>query len=191
MIDPRLRKLISFVLLFVPVFVLFFVLYLVLIPHYEPLVMGTANAITLQFSTPTHLETTPRGWEAFAWSPEEGERSLRTWGPSTAHLAYLSIVTLPALLLATPAPFRSRLLLLAIALPLIFASHVTSLIVTVRGVYCLQEAPGTFHCLWGLRLAYTSGQLFAATFWILLTWRYWFVGLTPKATAKPSVEAGD
>jgi hypothetical protein len=186
---PPYRKLLSFVLLFVPLFILCFVLYVWMVPAYEPLVMGTANAIMLQMTPPTHLESIVEGkggWEAFVWSADEGERRIRGWGPATAHLAYLSIVTLPALLLATPAPIRSRFLLLAIAIPLLFISHVTSLIVTTRGVHCLWKEPGTFYCLWALRMAYTSGQIFAATFWILGTWRYWFPGFGRPATRKRS-----
>jgi len=184
------RKLLTFALLFVPVFVLCFAAYLWIFPVYEPLVMGAANAITLQMDPPTHLQTRedPPGWEAFCWSPEQGQERIRGWGRATAHLAFLSIVTLPALLLATPAPIRSRLILLAIALPLLFASHVLSLIVTLRGVYCLWKVPGTFHCLWALRVAYTSGQVFAATFWILGTWRYWF---TDERRPGPKARAGD
>ena len=83
-------------------------------------------------------------------------------------------MTLPALLLATPAPWRTRWRFLAYAVPLIYLGHVISLVILTRGVYCLQLKPGTFICLWGLRVAYTSGQLFAATLWVMLTWRYWF-----------------
>jgi hypothetical protein len=89
------------------------------------------------------------------------------------HLVFLSMVTLPALLLATPAPWRRRLRLLAWGVPLIFLGHVIALVLTTRGVHCLQEQPGTFVCLWALRISYASGQMFAATFWVLLTWRYW------------------
>jgi hypothetical protein len=172
---PNLRRVLSFVLLFVPLFLGCLVLYLVAFPVYEPLVMKTANAVTLEMTPPTHLESSKDGWDGFVWSPEEGQRRMRGWGRDTAHLAFLSMVTLPALLLATPAPFLTRLRLLGIAAPLIFAGHVASLILTTRGIYCLQEAPGTF---W-LRIAYTSGQLFAATLWVLLTWRYWFVKSVP------------
>jgi exosortase/archaeosortase len=171
-------------LLFVPVFLAVFVLYLVILPYYEPLVMRTSNAITLQMTPPTHLKSTEEGWDGYVWSPEEGERRMRGWTPITAHLAYLSMVMLPALLLATPAPFLSRLRMLAISAPLIFITQVVSLVITTRGVYCLQVAPGTFYCLWALRIAYASGQIFAATLWVLLTWRYWIAASrTPRDAA--------
>jgi hypothetical protein len=171
----NLRKVISFALLFVPIFMGFLVLYLVLLPIYQPVAMWGANRITLLMSPPTHLEHDEKGLEGFVWTPDEGQRRLRGWSAkTTVHLVYLSAVTLPALLLATPAPWRTRWRLLAIALPLIYLGHVISLVILTRGVYCLQERPGTFICLWGLRVAYTSGQLFAATLWVLLTWHHWF-----------------
>jgi hypothetical protein len=189
---PPLRKLLAFVLLFLPLFLLCFAAYVWLFPRYDPLVMRAANAIMLQMSPPTHLA--PRrdkpGWEAFAWSPEKGQERIRSWNPATAHLSYLSAVTLPALLLATPAPLRSRFLLLVLALPLLFASHVTSAILITRGVYCVGQTPREFECMWALRIAYTSGQLFAATFWILVSWRYWFVDGGRKREPRARAEAG-
>jgi hypothetical protein len=180
-----LRKVLWFTLQFLPLFVVFFVLYLLILPYYQPLAVGAANAITLEMSPPTHLEVTDKGWAGYVFNPQEGQVRLRGWSQTTTvHLVFLSMVTLPALLLATPAPWRMRLRLLAWGLPLMFVGHVIALCLTTRGVQCLQEQPGTFVCLWALRVSYASGQIFAATFWIMLTWRYWFEAAGTTVTAE-------
>ncbi len=170
-----LRRIAVFGLLFVPSFVVFLAVYLAIFPVYDQVVVASANFVTKQFAHPTHLVVLERGgWQAFVFIPERGQQPMRDWFAGTAHLIYLSLVTLPALLLATPVPWRKRLGWLALGLPLAFISHVLSAILLTRGTHCLQQAPGTFSCLWALRVAYTSGQLFAAAFWIPLTWRHWF-----------------
>ena len=179
---PNLRKIVSFALLCIPLFLLFFALYVWIWPVYHPFVTDTSNLISKRMSPATYLETkTERGggWRSFVFTPEEGLVYLRSWNNTTAHLIYLSMVTLPALLLATPAPFLSRLRMLGIAIPLMFAGHIVSLIALTRTTYCLAEVPGTYSCLLILRMAYSSGQLLAGAFWVLLTWRYWFPG-TPS-----------
>jgi hypothetical protein len=172
---PNARKILGFVLQFPPLFLVCFVIYLLVLPVYQPIVLGTANTITERMSPSSYVRTTENGnWEAFTYDARAGQRRLKGWSPTTIHLVLLSLVSLPALVLATPAPVLSRLKLLGIGLALVFASHVLSVIVMARGVYALQQAPGTFFWLWALRVAYASGQFFAAAFWILLTWRYWF-----------------
>jgi hypothetical protein len=85
-------------------------------------------------------------------------------------------------------PFKKRLKLLAIAVPLMFAGHVVSVICLSRATHCLQETPGTFSCLWTLRFFYSSGQFFAGIFWILLTWRFWFTEFIAPRGPRPDTE---
>jgi hypothetical protein len=173
------RKLLFFGLQFVPLFVVFVFLYLAVYPHYASLTVGAANAVSGRMSPPTHVEARADGdWQAFVFTPRHGMRPLRSWGPSTGHLILLGLALLPGLLLATPGPLKERLRSVAIALPVLFAMNVLSIVGLTRGVHCLQEAPGAFHCLWLLRLVYSSGQLLAAVLWVLLTWRRW---LAPPA----------
>jgi hypothetical protein len=176
---PQLRKIVSFALLCVPLLMLFFALYVWIWPSYHSFATGASNLITTRMSPQTRLETMKRGgsWTSYVFTPEEGEVKLRHWNRTdTAHLIYLSIVIVPAVLLATPAPFVARLRLLAIAVPLMFVGHLLSLIILTRATYCLMQTPGTYSCLFALRVAYSSGQLVSGVLWVLLTWRHWFPG---------------
>ena len=191
--NPNVRKIVSFGLLVVPVFLVFLALYLWIWPVYNTWVTNSANFVTKRMSPPTYLE--PRrswgaGWRGFAFTDSEGQVYLRSWSNPTAHLMYISMVMLPALLLATPAPIKTRFKLLAIAIPLLFVSHVLSVVLLTRTTYCLKAAPGTFSCLWVLRFAYSSGQFFAGIFWLLMTWRYWFSGPLAPEGSGPNTERG-
>jgi len=187
---PILRKLLIFILQFIPLFLLFFVLYLVVLPVYEPILLSTANSVTKRMSPATGIESRRSGeWEGYSFSLEQGRQVLRGWTRSTTHLVLLSLALLPALLLSTPAPYLTRLRLLAIGVPLVFLSHVVWVIILTRGVMCLRETPGTFYCLWALRAAYASGQFTAAALWALLTWRYWFPDMLATRVAPPGTGA--
>ena len=171
---PVWRKILPFGLHFVALFLLFVVLYLTVLPAYEPAAVGSANFVTSRLSPPTDIEIRRTGhWQSFVFTPRQGRRPLKGWNLMLPHLIFLSLAVLPPLLLATPAPVPDRLRMLGLALPLVFLVHVLSIIGLTRGVQCLQQAPGTFHCLWMLRLVSSSGQLFAAALWLLFTWRYW------------------
>jgi hypothetical protein len=190
---PNTRKIVSFGLLVIPVFLVFLGLYLWIWPTYNELVTDTANLVTKRMSPPTYLEKRRSwggGWKGFAFTDTEGQVFIRAWTNPTAHLMYLSMVILPALLLATPAPIKTRFKLLAIAIPLLFASHVVSVVLLMRTTFCLKYTPGTFACLWALRFAYSSGQFFAGIFWLMMTWRYWFSGPLATRGAGPKAERG-
>jgi hypothetical protein len=180
--NPLLRKVALFVLLLVPLFLVCFLLYLAVLPTYQRVLLATTNAVTLRLDPATELvQRHDGGWRGYVFSPEAGRKEMRGWDKTTVHLLLLSLVALPALLLSTPAPLGTRFRLMLLSLPLILVIHVLMSIVLTRATYCLREAPGTFHCLWALRLVYTSGQLGSAALWVLLTWRYWF----PRPTGEP------
>ena len=191
--NPILRKIVVFGLLFVPVFLAFMALYVWIYPAYHSFATGTSNLVTKHMSPPTYLKVSKGrdgGWVARVFTAEKGFERMRSWREATAHLIYLSMILLPALLLATPAPILARLRMLAYALPLIFAGHVLSLVLLTRATYCLQENPGNFSCLLALRFTYSSGQLFAGIFWVLLTWRYWFSALVASPHGEPDTGRG-
>ncbi len=178
-----LRKILIFVLSFIPMFVLFFALYMMVEPFYEPIVLASANVISQRMDPATEMQARDpqRGWEMFTFRPETGRKRIRGWTDHTKHLILLSMVLLPALLLATPAPFPTRLKLVAISVPLIFLAHVLSVIVITRTIQCLLEHPGRFVCLALVRVAYASGQFVVAILWVLLSWRYW----APTGASRP------
>ncbi len=164
---PNIRKILIFGLEFVPLFVACIWLYLLILPFYQPVAMGTANVVTERMSPPTRLEGEISRMNSFVFTPEDGSRFMKSWGSTSGHLVFLSLALVPALLLATPAPIRTRFRLLGLGLPLVFLGHVLALIAMTRGIYALRQAPGTFYWLWILRIAYTSGQVVAATVVVL------------------------
>ena len=66
------------------------------------------------------------------------------------HLVYLNLALLPALVLATPVPWRQRPRMLGFALPSLIAVHALTLM--VRASLGLYHSPGSFFCLWLLRV---------------------------------------
>lgn len=172
-----LRKVLTFGLQFLPFFALFVWIYLLVLPVYQPVVLGVANAVTERLDPRTHIELTDKdGWQLYRVYPHGAKRKVKHWTDAVPPLIFLSLAMLPALLLATPIPFTKRLRLAGLGLLLLFPIHVFSIIGVMRGVLCLHAEKGTFHCLWLLRISYTSGQLFSAVLWGLLTWRYWLPG---------------
>ena len=171
---PILRKILFFGLQFLPLFLVFIWLYLLVMPFYQPVAVGTANAVTERMSPSTRIETTPAlRMKSYVFTPEKGKRFLKSWGKISVNLVFLSLALVPALMLATPAPIPARFRLLGLGLLLVFLGHVLALIVMTRGIHALREAPGTLFWLWAVRIAYASGQVVSATVGVLLTWRYW------------------
>lgn len=168
------RKVLHFALLFIPLFAGFLVIYPQVMKFYHPATLGVANAIMARMDPPTSIEIGKYGgWRAF---DETGgyKRSISRWRSWQKHLHYLSLALLPALILATPAPWPTRFKLLAIAIPLLFVVHSLTMVGVVRAQYCYMIDRRDMLCNWVLRAVNTSGQLFGAALWVLLTWRYWF-----------------
>lgn len=176
-----LRRVLGFALRFVPIFLVLLGIYLKALPWYRPIPEGVANSIMELQSPPTRIESsTQRGWRAYVRDPHD-QRVLTEWEPFVVHLLFLNMVLLPALVLATPAPIRDRLRLAAWAIPLLVMVQALSLVGLVRGQLCLAGSPGSFLCLWLLRLVYASGQLSAAVLWSILTWRFWLAENRPES----------
>lgn len=182
-----LRRALVFTAQFLPLFLLCLWVYWKALPAYQPVVFGAANAITRSLPSPSAIEIQPEGgWWAYGVTADGSKSSIDSWPAYMAHLLFLSLALLPALILATPAPLPARLRLLLIGLLLLFAVHVLSVIGLVRQTQCLVVRPGSFHCLWILRLVYGSGQISGALLWGLLTWRYWF----PRRGAQAAAGSG-
>jgi len=161
----------------------FLLIYPLVMKVYQPATLAVANVVMAKMDPPTSIGIgRDGGWRAF---DESGgyRRVVSRWRSWQKHLHYLSIALLPALILATPAPWPTRLKLLAIAIPLLFLVHSLTIVGVVRAQYCYMIDRKDFWCIWVLRAVNTSGQLFAAALWALLTWRYW-VGSDPEP--KPS-----
>ena len=84
------------------------------------------------------------GWEAWVFQERRKPQELVHWKESHLHSVYLSLVILPALLLATPARIVVRLRLLAFGLAGLFLLHVVTIVLLGRGYVCLMNSPGAF-----------------------------------------------
>ena len=170
-----LRKILVFMLTLIPLFLLFFAIYMVLEPKYEPIVLASANAITLRMTPATEMRdrSPQKGWEMYTYKPETGYYRIRGWKDNTKHLILLSAILLPALLLATPAPVMARLKMFLISLPIMYVGHVLSIALLTHSIQSLIDKPGGFAWLVTLRLVYASGQMLSAALWVALSWRHW------------------
>jgi hypothetical protein len=170
---PKLRRLLSFTLWLVPLLVVFFALYVgVLHRVYPPTVHAAANLVTERLSPPSLMVLGPSGWSAYSIKPDGARRWLKSW--EDLDWIYINLVLLPALLLATPTTWPTRLRLLGMGIVLLFLVHVLSVIGLSRGYVCSDRTRGGFVCMCVLRIAYTSGQYSTMVLWIPLTWRHWF-----------------
>lgn len=173
--NPILGRILKFALSFIPLFAIFFMAYITLADYYEPFAVGSANLVTRHLDPPTHLKIKEDGgWSGYVFKPEHGIQRLKSWKITTRHLILLSLVSVPSLLLATPAAWRVRFRWFLISIPLIYLGHVLAAVVLTRGHYCLTQTPGTLVCAWAKTFAVTSGQMMAGVLWFGLTWRFWF-----------------
>jgi len=180
------RTVLRFSLLFIPLFIGFLFLYPVVMKPYQPAVLGVANMIMEQLDPPTRMQLNPwGGWRALVIDNGYPVK-FTDWLMWQSHLHFLSLALVPALILATPAPWSTRFRLLAIAIPVLFVVHILTVVGIVRTQYCALLDPFNFGCRWLRRVVSTSGQLFGAGLWVVLTWRYW-VG--KKEPSKPDAPA--
>ena len=167
------RAVLFFVLLFIPLFAICLMLYPFAMKVYQPTTLSVANEIMEHMDPPTRMQLNRRGgWRAIV--VEAGyPMKFTDWWPWQMHLHYLSLALVPALILATPAPWSTRFRLLAIAIPILFVVHSLTIVGICRSQYCAMLDPYNFGCRWVRRVVNTSGQLFGAGLWVVLTWRYW------------------
>lgn len=168
---------------FVAILVPMLCLYIVGWRSYEPVVFGTANAITAQLSPPTRMDSgSADNWRCFAqkW-PHRPEKQIWFWAPIQRHVIFIDLPIVVALLLATPATWRVRLRLAGLGVVLAFAGHVVAVVASMRAILCVTSDPQSFVCVWALKVINVSGQLLGAAIWVLLAWRYWFPGRQQSA----------
>jgi hypothetical protein len=164
------RDALRFAILAVPLLAVSLALYAAGIHGYESIVVRAANLWLASLSRPFLLEVDDAGALSLYAIVPEGARS---FGLPRPHGIYLSLALVPALLLATPAPWRSRMRWLLIALPIVFLSHVLALLLLYHAHLALRGGAGMpYTVLFGL--ASRSGQLVAVALWALSTWRFWF-----------------
>jgi len=167
------RTALRFTLLFIPLFAGCVLIYPFAMKAYAPATLSVANEIMEHMDPPSKMRLNRAGgWRGIV--VEHGyPMKFADWWPWQMHLHYLSLALVPALILATPAPWSARFKLLAIALSVLFVVHSLTIVGICRSHYCAMLDPYNFACRWMRRVVNTSGQLFGAGLWVVLTWRYW------------------
>ncbi len=174
------RKVALFTVQLVPLFVLFGFLYGKILPAYERLVLPAANLGLRLFSVPLEIRQAPESdaLTAFVLSAGVPPRSLVTH--ETPEAVFLSLILLPALLLATPVGVRSRLKLLLAGAGLLYVIHAGSLVMLFSQLWRHSEHNVDAISAWLYVVSLNSGQIGAVMVWAFLTGGYWLSITRPK-----------
>ena len=186
---PLARRLLLFGLQFFGLLIVVLLLYPVVLPWYERLVVVPANLLLKGMFPPVVFEVLDGGkLDAYIRHPSGGRIDFMTkaYEPYTI---FISLPLFPALLLATPLPWKRRLRALGYGMLGVFALQLLSLVVSVRTTLCLQENPEAFLCSWFYGLSLSSGQLGAILIWSLCTWSYWLAPILGQETSADQAAA--
>jgi len=168
------RRILWFCLGFAPLFAFFLWLYPKILPRYERIVLAVANPCLARSLPPLRIDADSHGdLEAFAIETS-GESQPLFSDKYAPHTIYLSLVFLPALILATPVSMKRRFQNLLLGLSLLFALHVLTMVVLLKSLLCLEADSTNFACFWIHGVALTSGQVAGFVVWALLSWTLWF-----------------
>lgn len=168
-----IRKVGLFAAQFIIVFLPLVWLYPRVYPSYQQVVLTFANPILSSIDRPVEFVGEADGNLAIYAIPPGRPRVRITTAPYHPHVFYLSLVLLPALLLATPTRLKERLRWLALAMPLLFVIHVLAISVGFISQSHAARNPDDVLYTWIWGVCMTSGQLGAVGLWSLLTWPYW------------------
>lgn len=165
------RKVLIFAAQFVAFFAGFLLIYPVLLPIYNNTALALANALLVALPSPMSIQAAAdNGWQVYRLP---NKRLLFTLEAEYLNLIYLNLALLPALLLATPLPYRRRLQLLGWGMLALVGMHALSAIAIVQAEVCVHYDPDNLGCTIVEGIFGMGGQLFAVTLWGLLTWHYW------------------
>lgn len=165
------RRLLIFVAQFVGFFAVFLGFYPVLLPLYNQLAPNLANLLLASLKPPMRVAaTSDNSWIVYFLAGHP----IFTLEADYLSLIYLNLALLPALLMATPAPWRRRWKLLGWGLLLLVGVHTLSVVALVQAEMCVHRDPENLACSVVEGVFGTGGQLFAVALWLLLTWRDWF-----------------
>ena len=172
------KRLGLFVAQFVGWLALFLLIFPFVLPIYEHAVLGPVNGLSKTMDPPTEYLHRGGGALAVEVVHPSGRRFPFSDKDFTPYSIFLSLPLFPALMLATPLAWRSRLKRLGIGMIAIYIIHIVALIWMVRGQICNQVATADgretpFLCTWMYGLSLTSGQLGAILVWAAATWSFW------------------
>ncbi len=175
---PGRRKVLSFAAVFVPLLLALVLVYPWLQPLYRDALRGVADPVAATFSPPLRIEATDEGgWRILRERPDRSRAAVFSIPGKSLRQIHISVVLLPALLLATPVDWRTRLRLLGLGcLALVLAQLVLHLVFVRSWVAFQYSNPGNpLYRLLHVTHS-TAGQVFPVMLWALLTWRYWLPG---------------
>lgn len=140
---------------------------------YHRFVVTVTNPLLRRLDPPLHITTEAGGGWTIDRIRAGGQRQpFRHVERQAVHLIYASLVLLPALLLATPAPIRVRAKLVAQGLLLLVVVHVLTMLGLAHSY--LRFETGGFGWRWLRWVLGRGSQILAVALWALLSWRYWF-----------------
>lgn len=143
------------------------------LPAYERFVVAIAAPFLRAEQPSVRIEVAENG-TLQAWvKGRSGPAQAMIGAPYVPHAILMSLVLLPALILATPAALRRRLWWLAAAAPLLVALHAVAFVLLFRTELALLAAPTHPGYRWLRGLVLTSGQAGAAMLWAAFTWGFW------------------
>jgi hypothetical protein len=177
------RKIAVFSAQFVVLFAGFLLIYPALLPAYNSIALALANAVLSQLPLPMYVRAAPdNSWQIYRLPSQKLYFTLEA---DYLNLVYLNLALLPALLLATPIPYRQRLKLWGWGMLILVGVHALSVVAIVRSEVCVHYDPDNLGCNVVEGLFGIGGQLFAVAIWGLLTWRYWFPQRSSYVATKP------
>lgn len=169
------RKVVLFGLYFLPLLAVLAMLYPRILPGYHDFLLGAANPFARSFSPPLQIEKAEEGaWRIFRLEPGGEQKRVFSIPGKSLEQIHMSLILLPALLLATPVGIRSRLGLLAAGLGLLVLLQVASHLLFVWAWVQYQDTDpqNPFYKLIVVSHS-TAGQVYPVVLWGLITWRYW------------------
>ena len=141
------------------------------LPGYQRSIASAANGLfALSGSTRQIREHAAGGWTSAEARPYPFAAGPPSYVNEQLESLFLSLAILPALILATPLPWRRRLALLGIGLATLWVVHGVAAFALVQTETCAQSSA---LCHWMRGNVIIGGQLFALGLWALLTWDFW------------------
>jgi len=151
-------------------------------PAFRTAVLVSAEPFVAGVSPGMRMERLEGGGLRYLYPSRKGEWSeAMSFERTGLMLNQLNLILLPALLLATPVPWRVRLRWLPLGLAALFVLQWLTMILWAPAARCLSRDPDHVLCHWAFYVLVAAGQLWAVALWGAFAWRFWVPGLSAPA----------